>query len=144
MTAQENPTQDVKLYTPNAIRLATFLGGPLIAGYLIRENYLALQEEKKAKQALILGIVSTVVFFGVLFLVPTTVIDRIPNFIFPLLFTGIVSWIVEVKQGDILRKHQEENNVFYSIWRAVGLALISALLLFASIFILVFVLFNFL
>ncbi|WHT40394.1 hypothetical protein QNH98_07395 [Myroides sp. mNGS23_01] len=47
MTAQENPTQDVKLYTPNAIRLATFLGGPLIAGYLIRENYLALQEEKK-------------------------------------------------------------------------------------------------
>lgn len=143
MIVQENPTRDLKLYSPNAIRLATFLGGPLIAGYLIRENYLALQEEKKAKQALLLGIVSTVAFFGLLFLVPTTVIDRIPNFIFPLLFTGIVSWIVEVKQGDVLRKHQEENNTFYSMWRAAGLALISAVLLFASVFMLVFVLFNF-
>ncbi|WP_199268628.1 hypothetical protein [Myroides fluvii] len=127
-TTQENITEGVKMYSSNAIAMATFLGGPLVAGYLIRENYRALGEEKKAKQAWILGIIATVVIFGGLLLLSDTIVERIPNYIFPAIFAGIVSWIVEVKQGDKLRQHKAFNNVFYSGWRSAGLALVSALI----------------
>jgi len=129
MTEQENSTKDIKLYSSNSIAMATFLGGPLVAGYLIRENYRALQEERKAKQALVWGIIATIVVFGALLLLPEAIVDRIPNYIFPAIFAGIVSWIVEAKQGDVLRQHKANQNEFYSGWRSAGLALVSALMI---------------
>ncbi|MGG5507348.1 MULTISPECIES: hypothetical protein [unclassified Myroides] len=132
MIEQENTTYESKFYSVNAIRIATFLGGPLIAGYLIRANYRALAEEQKAQQALVLGIVSTLVLVVGLLLLPVEWVDRIPNYIFPAIFAGIAGWIVEVKQGDVLRLHKENNKRFYSNWKAVGLALLSALILFVT------------
>ncbi len=132
MTEQKNTAHNIKFYSANAICLATFLGGPLIAGYLIRANYRALAEEQKAQQALVLGIVSTLLFLVALLLLPVELVDRIPNYIFPAIFTGIVGWIVEVKQGNILRQHKENNKEFYSNWKAAGLAFLSALILFVT------------
>lgn len=129
MTEQENTTEEVKLYSSNAIAMATFLGGPLVAGYLLCENYRVLGEEKKAKQAFVLGIIATIVVFGGLLLLPETIVDRIPNYVFPAIFAGIASWIVETKQGDILRQHKAFGNAFYSGWRSAGLALVSALII---------------
>lgn len=122
---QENPTLAVRFYSTLAIGMATFLGGPLIGGYLIRENYRVLGEEQKGKQALLWGIVATILVFGVLVALPSTVSDRIPNSVLPAIFAGIVSWIVEAKQGAILREHKEQNRAFYSNWKAAGLALIA-------------------
>lgn len=123
---QENSNQSVLFYSANAIQLATFLGGPLIGGYLMRENYRALGEEQKGKQAFLWGVVTTILVFGGLLALPSTVSDRIPNYVLPAIFAGVIRWIVEVKQGDVLRQHKEQNRGFYSSWRAAGLALISA------------------
>lgn len=135
---QENANQSVLFYSANAIQLATFLGGPLIGGYLIRENYRTLGEEQKGKQALWWGMVATILVFGGLLALPSTISDRIPNYVLPALFAGVIRWIVEVKQGDVLREHKEENRKFYSNWRAAGLALISACITTLAVFITVF------
>jgi len=134
----EAPTPAVLFYSANAIQLATFLGGPLIGGYLIRENYRTLGDEQKGKQALLWGIVATILVFGVLLALPSTISDRIPNYVLPALFAGVIRWIVEVKQGAVLREHKEQNRKFYSNWRAVGLALISACMIALVVFITVF------
>ena len=61
MIEQDNPTKNLKFYSPKSIGLATFLGGPLAAGYLARENFLALDDPKSGNNALILGVISTIV-----------------------------------------------------------------------------------
>lgn len=124
--SQKDLTQSARFYSAWAIGMATFLGGPLIGGYLIRENYRVLGEEQKGKQALLWGIATTILVFGALLALPSTVADRIPNSVLPAIFAGIVSWIVEAKQGAILREHKEQNRAFYSNWKAAGLALIAA------------------
>ena len=125
---QENKMKGIKLYSMNAVTLATFLGGPLVAGYFIRENYRALGQVEKAKEATAFGIgISIFIVLGLL-LLPDELAERIPNFVFPMIFTLIAGWITDRKQGEVLRQHKAHNNTFYSIWRAVGFGLLSAVL----------------
>ncbi|WP_410878451.1 hypothetical protein [Myroides sp. DW712] len=140
---QENPDLEtsnsaVVFYSANAIQLATFLGGPLIGGYLMRDNYRTLGEKQQGKQALWWGIAATILVFGGLLALPSTVSERIPNYILPAIFAGVIRWIVEVKQGAVLRQHKEQNLAFYSNWRAAGLALLSACMIALTVFFTVF------
>jgi len=125
MTEQENHTKDLKFYSQRAIAIATFIGGPLAAGYLIRENYLTLNKPEEGKKSLIIGIVSTIVLFVVIFMIPEGIIDKIPNQIFPLVYTGIVFMIVDKIQGKTLNQHKEHKNHFFSGWKAAGIGLVS-------------------
>jgi hypothetical protein len=54
---------EFKLYKENAIVGATFLGGPLVAGYLAAENFKQLEQPAKARTAWIIAIL----FFWSLF-----------------------------------------------------------------------------
>lgn len=130
----ENNTKDIKLYSSKAISGATFLGGPLAAGYLIGENFKAIDKPTEGRNSLIIGIISTVILFGVLFMIPENIIDKIPRQLIPLIYTGIIWGIVEWKQGDILKAHKENNNSFFSGWRAAGIGFISLLILVIGIF----------
>ena len=130
----ENPTQDIKLYSAGAIGGATFLGGPLAAGYMIGENFKALDKPSEGKTSLIIGIIVTILLFGGVFLVPENIIDHIPKQLIPILYTAVVYGIVEWKQGHTLKTHKENGNTFYSAWRAAGIGLVSLLILSAGIF----------
>ena len=123
-----------KLYSVKAIGGATFLGGPLGAGYMISENFKALHAPEKARTALILAIIFTLVLFGGLFIIPEYIIDRVPKQLIPIAYTAIIYGIVEWKQGDALKLHQENDAPFYSGWRAAGIGLISLAVLFLGIF----------
>lgn len=131
---EENPTKDLKFHTAKAIGMATFIGGPAAAGYLIRENYLSLNEPEQGKKALIIGIVTTIIIFVLIFSIPEHIIDKIPNFIIPAVYTGVVYLIIEKIHGSILKKHQELNNAFYSGWKAAGIGLISLIIIGIGIF----------
>jgi hypothetical protein len=122
-----------KLYSERAIRLATFLGTPLAAGFMVRKNFIELGEENKAGKALAAGIISTVLIFVVLFSLPAAVIDRIPNFIVPLIYMGLTHLAVEKFQGAALREHQNSGGEFYSLWRAAGIGIISVAILIPGI-----------
>jgi hypothetical protein len=42
---------ECKLYKDKAIWIGTFIGGPLVAGYLIAENYKKLGQDKNASKS---------------------------------------------------------------------------------------------
>jgi hypothetical protein len=131
---KENNTKDIKLYSSKAISGATFLGGPLAAGYLIGENFKALDKPNDGRNSLIIGIISTIILFGGIFMIPENLIDKIPQQLIPIAYTGIIWGIVEWKQGDILKSHKENGNSFFSGWRAAGIGFISLLILSIGIF----------
>ncbi|WP_051435795.1 hypothetical protein [Tenacibaculum sp. 47A_GOM-205m] len=131
---KENTTKEIKLYSSKAISGATFLGGPLAAGYMISENFKALDQPDEGRKSLIIGVITTIVLFGGIFMLPEKMIDKIPRQIIPLIYTGIIWGIVEWKQGDILKAHKENNNSFFSDWRAAGIGFISLLIIGIGIF----------
>ena len=126
--------EKIKFYSNNAISIATYLGGPLAAGILIRKNFLNLGKEKEGLIALIVGIISTILLYWGIFQIPEPIIDRIPNALIPLVYTGIIYLIVEKIHGDVLKKHKEEKKKFYSKWRAVGIGLVCTVIMLGGIF----------
>ncbi|MEH6536376.1 MAG: hypothetical protein V7719_08300 [Psychroserpens sp.] len=130
----ENPTLDKKLHSSKAIGGATFLGGPLAAGYLIQENFNALDKPTEGRNSLIIGIIATIVLFGGIFMIPESIIDKMPKQLIPLIYTGIIWGIVEWMQGDALKSHKEHGNAFFSGWRAAGVGFVALLILAAGIF----------
>ncbi len=138
MSEKENPTENIKLYSPRAIGGATFLGGPLAAGYMIGENYRSLNKQEEGNYSLIIGIISTLLLFIGIFMIPENLIDNIPRQLIPLIYTGIILGIVEWKQGDVLKLHKENGNPFFSGWRAAGIGLISLIIILIVVFATVF------
>lgn len=131
--------ENLKLYSKKAITIATFFGGPLVAGILIRRNYLNLGEERKAINSLLIGIFSTVLLIVGILMIPENIIDYIPNILFPAIYTGIVNLIVKKNQGDNLKSHLENNGEFYSGWKAAGISIFSAIIIVAIAFVFIMV-----
>lgn len=126
--------EKLKLYSQKAIGFATFFGGPLAAGILIRRNCLNLGRDKQAINALFIGIISTVLLFVGLFTLPETLIDKIPQSLLPLIYTAIIYLIVEKIQGKELKQHKADKGEFYSGWQAAGVGAISMLIIAGGIF----------
>ncbi|CAM1345215.1 hypothetical protein [Tenacibaculum amylolyticum] len=129
-----NNTKNIKLYSSKAISGATILGGPLAAGYLISQNFKALNKPNEGHKSLIIGIIATIVLFGGIFMIPEKIVTKIPNQLLPLIYTGITWTIVEWKQGDILKIHKENGNSFFSGWKAAGIGVISLLIIGVVVF----------
>jgi len=110
-----------KLFSQKDIAIATFFGGPAAAGYLVKKNYQAFNQENKGNNAFIIGIISTLLIFAGIFSIPEHIIDKIPNALIPSIYTGIIYLIVENIQGDLLKKHKELGGDFYSGWKAAGI-----------------------
>lgn len=130
----ENNLKDIKLYSARAISGATFLGGPLAGSYLVSQNFKSLNKPETGRNALLIGIISTVALFAGLFMIPEDIIDTIPTQLIPLFYTGAIWGIVEWKQGEILKTHKENNNPFFSGWRAFAVGFISLLIILIGIF----------
>jgi hypothetical protein len=127
-----------KLYNNISVRLATFLGGPLAAGYLIAENFKELGEHSKIRMTWIISIVTTILIcvIGVLL----SKIKSFPNYIVPIIYTWTASYLVQHFQGDNIKLHIEEGGRFYSRWRAalVGIiALAILIVVFVAVFIII-------
>lgn len=131
---KENLTNNLKLYSLKSIALGSFIGSPLAAGYLISENYKALNEPDKARNTIITYIIATILLFIVLFLIPEEILDKVPSFIIPIIYTAIIGVIVEKQQGAILRSHEENGNELYSGWRAAGIGLVTVVIIIALVF----------
>jgi hypothetical protein len=127
---QDNPPS---LYSQGAIGIATYLGGPLAAGILARQNFINLGNEAAAKKSLFIGIISTVFLFGGIFSIPEEILDQIPNALIPFVYTAIIYIVIEKFQGAALKAHKGNGGIFYSVWKAVGIGAICMLVLLAGI-----------
>jgi hypothetical protein len=63
-------TSGSKLFSVEQITLATFLGAPIAGCLLLAQNYRALGKGDAAWQSLVAGIVSTILLFIIVFLLP--------------------------------------------------------------------------
>lgn len=72
--------------------------------------------------------------FAGIFSIPDEIIDKIPNSLIPLIYTGAIYLIVESIQGKDLKEFKENNGTFYSGWNAAGIGLLSGILIAAGIF----------
>lgn len=111
-----------KIYKERAIWVGTFLGGPLVAGYLIAENFKAFNEIEKAKKTWLFAIISTILIFGGIFLIPETI--KIPNQIIPIIYTAIAYYLAKHFQEKKMIEHIENGGEYYSWWRIIAIGVI--------------------
>lgn len=128
---ENNP--QAQFYSQKAIGIATFFGGPLAAGILVRRNYINLGNDLYGKHALSIGIISTILLFTAIFSTPEHILNKIPNSIVPAIYTFIIFLVVEKLQGQELKKHKENNGTFYSSWRATGVGFLCMLVIVAGV-----------
>jgi uncharacterized protein (TIGR02145 family) len=123
-----------KLYSVAQITTATYLGGPLAAGILLRQNYKNLEKEDYGLWSLIIGIVSTIfVIIGIL-AIPKSILDKIPFFLIPAIYTGIIYFFIKNLQGEEIEEHKKNNGKFYSFGNVIGISLICTIPIAAGIF----------
>jgi len=122
----ENKIPDGKIYKDRQIWTGTFLGGPLVAGYLIAANFKAFNQPDRATKAWIYSILATILIFGGLLIIPDSV--KIPNQIIPLIYTGIAYYLVKHFQGLNITEHINAGRQIYNWWRVIGIGLIGLII----------------
>jgi hypothetical protein len=127
----ENTTPQ-KIYTLRSIQVATFLGGPLVAGYLISENYRVFNEDKKSKMAILIGVFATILLLVIIFMLPDT--KKVPTYIIPLAYSWGAYVLVQQLMGVQMKAHFAAAGEAYTIWRAILASLIAAAITLAGIF----------
>ena len=121
-----------KIYKDRAIYVGTFLGGPLVAGYLIAENFKVFNQVHRVMKTWIYSIITTIVIFGGIFLIPESV--KIPNQIIPIIYTVIAYYLVQLYQGPKITAHINAGGRIYSWWRTIGVGLIGLAITIIPIF----------
>lgn len=121
----EKPTS--KLYTENAIRIATFLGGPLVTGYLLADNYRQLGETQKIPTTWIVTILATAAIFITGFYLPANT----PPYLLPIAYTIAAYYVAQNLQGVKIRAHIAAGGETWSIWRAVAAGLVGLVIIIA-------------
>ena len=127
---------DFKLHKKRTITICTFLTGPLVAGYLIAENFNQLNERRNAIKTWIFTILGTSILFSSV-LIPA--LEKIPNILFIILYTIMASYFVQRFQQAKIRLHMEKGGQFFSVWRAVLASIICLALSFALVFLILFI-----
>lgn len=130
---ETNQKETIQLYSQRAILIATYFGGPLAAGILARQNFINLGKAQLGNNALIIGIVSTILLFAGIFSVPDDIVNKIPNALIPFVYTGIIYLIIEKYQGNELKEHKQNKMPFYSAWKATGIGAVCMLILLGGI-----------
>lgn len=120
---EEVPTE--KIYTEKAIAVGTFLGGPLVAGYLMSENFKVFHESNKVAKTWIISILSTIAVFRLIFVIPESI--NIPNVLFPLIYMGIVGYLTKIYQQQNINQHIEKGGETFSGWRTAGISIVGCM-----------------
>jgi hypothetical protein len=113
------------LYSEAAINIATFLGGPIAAGILIRRNFINLGNEDYGKHTIAIAVVSTVLLFAVLLSIPESKTTESFGRFFPFIVTAIVAGILHRFQGEQIKNHENNGGKFYSKWKAAGIGILT-------------------
>jgi hypothetical protein len=113
-------TPAVRLYSARHVALATFLGTPLAGCILLALNYRRLEARTGMWHSLIWGSIGTLglLVFGIF------AGQRIPPYIFPLLFTMLMYSLAGLLQGQRFGQHLSSGGAKASAWRAAGIGVL--------------------
>lgn len=111
-----------KIYKDKQVWVGAFIGGPLTAGYLIAENFKVFGEKSKVLNTWMIAFGATLFLLFVSLFAPY--IDRVPNGIITLLYTGIAFLLMRIFQGEKVNGHIQTGGQIQSWWKAIGISLI--------------------
>ena len=132
---KNNQIPEGRIYTNRAIHGGTFLGGPLVAGYLMAENFKVFGEPGKAQKAWLYSIIGTIVIFGSALFIRQ--IDKVPKELIPLIYLAIAAAFVRAFQKTKIEAHINAGGQIYRWWRTLIVALIGFVFTFGSLFLIV-------
>jgi hypothetical protein len=127
---EEIPTE--RIYSEKAIRVGTFLGGPIVAGYFMAENFKVFGDFTKVRNTWIISILSTILIFSLIFMIPEDI--KIPNVIFPIIYMGIAAYFTKKYQEKDIVQHIENGGEEFNWWRTVGISLIGCIVTLGILF----------
>jgi len=126
-----------KIYTIGWITFATYIGGTLAGCYLIGENFKNLGNKDLAERMFKIGIMSTILIFGVIAFIPENIVDKIPNELIPFTYTTIIYLYIRKFQGKSIKEHIENGGLKYSGWKVLGISILSVIASLLYLFILI-------
>lgn len=109
-----------KVFTNALITIATFLGGPFAAGFLIAHNYKVFGNTSAARKTIFLGVVFTLLLFAILFSLPQESINKVPSALIPVIYTAIITFLVKRLQDDKIKEHLQNQGPKASGWSAAA------------------------
>ena len=93
-----------EVFTEGKLGVAAYLGGPLIAGYMISRNFKTLfNDDAKAKKTMVITVLSSVVIWIVIFSIPDSI--DIPSFLFPAIYTSAAWGFMNYYQNKQIQRH---------------------------------------
>ncbi len=113
-----------KIYNENMVRVSTLLAGPFACAYLMAQNYKTLGDEKRARRTLLYGGLITILVFGSLILLPDAVLDKVPNFLLPVVFAATAQLLVRKYQLPELELFLTSGGGKHSNWKVAGVSLV--------------------
>jgi hypothetical protein len=122
----DEQTTPKKIYKDKAFWVGTFLGGPLVAGYLFSENFKTLEQPEKVKTTWVITIFATVLIFGGIFLIPENI--NLPNQIIPIAYTAIAYGLFKSQLEEKTNKYIKSGGLIYSWWKVIGVGIIGLLI----------------
>lgn len=111
-----------KVYKDKAFWTGTFLGGPLVAGYMFAENFKALGQDSKVKSTWIITILSTLAIFGIVISIPENI--NLPNQVVPIAYSAVAYGLFTKLQGEKVTQHMEKGGSVKSWWNVILIGII--------------------
>ena len=122
-TATSGNFVGVRVYSPNQVALATFIGSPIASAWLIGANFVAFGNSGAARKAWLWAGLTTAAITGVGALLP----DGVPTSPIAIAYTLVARHLAEKFQARDIAAVLTGGGSQYSSWRAAGLGLVSLL-----------------
>ena len=113
-----------KVYSLTSIIVGAFVGGPLAVGYLLASNFRRFGKYNYAKNSLWISLIASLILIATLISLPSTASNAATHYFIPVLLVVLAKWISDKYQRADIEEHENGGGYFYSIWRAVGMALL--------------------
>lgn len=115
-----------KVYKDKAIYAGTFLGGPLIAGYMLSENFKVFDEKEKVAYTWIITSIWTLIIFTIAYFLPD---DKTSSKILLPLSNAIIAYsITQRTQGKNIAAYLQKGSQVYGWGRSLIVSLIGAII----------------
>lgn len=128
----ETTTPTNKIYKEMAIWVGSFVGGPVVAGYFIAENYKALNDPENAKETWKYTIPITILIFSLALIIPK--FENFPALVIPLSYTMGAYLFCKYYQGPKMAAHLESGGEEFGWGRIIGISLLGLVLTFVMMF----------
>jgi hypothetical protein len=130
-TFTEKQIPEGKIYNDRKIWAGSYLGGPLVAGYLISENFKAFGEHDKVWKTWLISILALVLVIVTLFI---PLFERVSNFLYCLCYAISAHIFVQLYQRRKIDAHIEAGGRLYGWWRLIGISILGTIITIIPLF----------